>query len=114
MGTLRDLFRGLQAFESFYESDGITTVRDPSGIEWSVWDVRYLYDARRHLSARQGQAIEVCLYHNVKETEAAVMMGIEPQSPVCIYATNGLKRIIAMVEEGLLPKFRAFEEASAA
>jgi DNA-directed RNA polymerase specialized sigma24 family protein len=103
---LRRLFRNLQALESLYESDGIDTITTPDGQEWTVWDLQYLYDCRARLSPRQSQAIELCLYRNIKEKDAALLMGIQESSPVAIYANNGLKRIIAMVDQGLLPKFR--------
>lgn len=112
--TLRSLFRGLQAFESFYESDGIDTVTDPDGNEWSLWDVRYLYSCRGRLSPRQSQAIELCLYENVKESDAALQMGIQDTSPVSIYANNGLKRLAAMIEGGLLVAFQIAPEEVAA
>lgn len=106
LSTLRSLFRGLQAFESFHESDGIDIILDPEGVEWSIWDVRYLYSCRDRLSPRQAQAIELCLYENIKESDAAVLMGIQGSSPVSIYANNGLKRLINMIEDDMLPEFR--------
>lgn len=106
MGTLRELFRNLQAFESLRETEGIDTIRDPSGLDWCLWDVQYLYSCRDRLSPRQRQAIELCLYANIKEREAARMMGISETSPVAIYANNGLRRLITMIDAGELPKFR--------
>lgn len=101
-------------FQSYYERERIDTVRDPDGIEWTIWDVQYLYEARLRLSPRQTQAIEMCLYENVKEAEAAVKMGISPNSPVCKYADNGLKKIVSLIEDGHLPKFRHQAEEAAA
>ena len=106
LGTLRELFRNLQAFEALHEVEGIDTITAPDGQDWCLWDLLYLYSCRGMLSRRQCQAIELCLYANVKEREAARMMGIGESSPVAIYANNGLKRLIQMVEAGLLPKFR--------
>lgn len=105
LAVLRELFRNLQAFAALYESEGLDTLRDPDGNDWSIHDLRYLYECRHLLSARQQQAIELCLYYNIKEREAARLMGISENSPVAIYANNGLKRLIAMVAEGALPKF---------
>lgn len=110
LSTLRSLFRGLQAFESFFKSDGIDIITDPEGIEWSLWDVRYLYSCRDRLSPRQAQAIEMCFYRNIEESKAAILMGIQESSPVCIYANNGLKRLIAMAVAGHLPKFYPGEQ----
>jgi DNA-directed RNA polymerase specialized sigma24 family protein len=99
------LLRNLQAFQSLYESEGLASVRAPDGRDWSIWDLQYLYEARKHLSPRQRQAIELCLFQNIKEREAARMMGVSETSPVAVYANNGLKRLIAMVEAGDLPRF---------
>jgi len=106
LSVLRELLRNLQAFESLHETDGIDTITDPQGQEWSLWDLQYLYGCRRLLSARQKEAIELCLYRNIKEREAARIMGIQETSPVAIYANNGLKRLIVLAHSGELPKFR--------
>lgn len=107
LSVLRELFRNLQAFEALHETEGIDTIRDPSGQDWCLWDVQYLYQSRSHLSPRQQQAIELCLYANIKEREAAKMIGVGESTPVAIYANNGLRRLIAMIDEGRLPKFRS-------
>jgi DNA-directed RNA polymerase specialized sigma24 family protein len=105
LAVLRELLRNLQAFRSLYESEGTDTLIAPDGTEWSLWDIQYLYECRVHLSPRQRQAIELCLYRNIKEREAARMMGVSETSPVAVYANNGLKRIIVMIESGQLRKF---------
>lgn len=109
LSTLRDLLRNLQAFEALFENEGIDTITGPDGQDWNLWDLRYLYECRTLLSPRQQQAIELCFYENVKEREAARIMGISAKSPVSIYANNGLKRLIQLVAEGALPKFRLVE-----
>lgn len=106
VGILRSLLKNLQAFEALYENEGIDTIRDPQGQDWSLWDLQYLYSCRYLLSPRQRQAIELCLYDNVKEREAAKIMGISERSPVAVYANNGLRRLILLISEGALPKFR--------
>jgi DNA-directed RNA polymerase specialized sigma24 family protein len=108
--NLREALRNLQAFEALNETEGIDTLRSPDGYDWCLWDLQYLYSCRTLLSPRQQQAIELCLYANIKEREAAKMMGIGESSPVAVYANNGLKRLIAMAEEGLLPKFQISRE----
>lgn len=105
IAVLRALFRNLQSFEALYEAEGINTLRAPDGRDWTVWDLQYLYSCRTRLSPRQQQAIELCLYANMKEREAARMMGIQESTPVSTYANNGLKRLVVMIEAGLLPKF---------
>lgn len=104
--VLRELFRNLQAFEALHESEGIDTLRGPDGQDWSLWDVQYLYSCRALLSPRQRQAIELCLHDNLKERDAARMMGISEDNPVAIYANNGLKRLITLAQAGALPGFR--------
>lgn len=107
LATLRQMLRHLQEFWSLYELSGKSTLIDPNGYEWSVFDLQYLYDCRVHLSRRQKQAIELCFYHNLKERDAARMMGISANNPVSVYANNGLKKILQMVDSDELRRFRA-------
>jgi hypothetical protein len=105
--VLRELFRNLQAFHAVYENDGIDTLIGPDGTEWNLWDLEYLYrHGLRELPLRQRQAIELCLIRNVKESEAAVMMGVSPTNPVAMYATSGLTKLIGLIESGFFPRFR--------
>lgn len=106
VGVLRELLRNLQAFRAFYEAEGIDTITGPDGIDYCLHDVEYLYEQVRHLSTRQRQAIELCLVGNVKEKEAALIMGVSQTNPVMMYATNGLKKLVEMVEAGDLPRYR--------
>lgn len=113
LGTLRELLRNLQAFEALFEAEGIDTITSPDGEEWCLYDLQYLYRCRTLLSPRQQQAIELCLYDNIKEREAARIMGISETAPVSIYANNGLKRLLVMIDDGQLPRFRGrMERAS--
>jgi DNA-directed RNA polymerase specialized sigma24 family protein len=107
LAVLRELLRNLQAFQSLYECEGIASVRAPDGRDWTIWDLQYLYEARKNLSPRQRQAIELCLFQNIKEREAARMMGVSETSPVAVYANNGLRRLIVMIEAGDLPRFHS-------
>lgn len=50
--SLRLLFRGLHAFRSFYESDGIFEITAPNGSVWSLFDVEYLYKAAMRRPAK--------------------------------------------------------------
>lgn len=104
--TLRELFRGLQAFQAAYESEGIEEIRAPDGTTWHLADVSYLYEQRYRLSPRQKQAIELCLVANVKEKHASQIMGVSSTNPVAMYATDGLKKLIELAEAGELPRFR--------
>lgn len=111
VGTLRELFRHIEAFRSFYESDGVEEITAPDGTVWSLWDVEYLLTQTYRLSPRQRQAIELCLVQNVLEKKAAQIMGVSETNPVASYATNGLKKIVDLINSGTLPRFRQDEVA---
>lgn len=107
VGVLREMFRNVQMFRSLRESEGIDTITDFDGDEWCLDDIEYLIDeALPRLAPRQRQAIELCLIDNVKEKEAALAMGVSSTNPVAMYATDGLKRIVDWIDEGLLPRFQ--------
>jgi predicted DNA-binding protein (UPF0251 family) len=105
VSILRELFRNIQAFRSFYETEHQDTIRDAHGREWCLWDIEYLYEQRHLLSTRQCEAIELCLFLNMTEENAAVRMGVSPTNPVAMYATDGLKKLVAMVEAGELARY---------
>jgi DNA-directed RNA polymerase specialized sigma24 family protein len=108
VSVLREMFRNLAAFRSLYEDTGQEVIKDPSGREWSILDLEYLLEqARERLPRQQRLAIELCLVHNVKESEAAVLMGVAASNPVAVYATLGLKKMVRYIEAGQLPRFRA-------
>lgn len=106
VSLLRSLFRNLQAFRSVFESDGIDVLIGPDGTEWCLHDLEYLYGQLPVLPPRQRQAIELCLVRNIKESDAAVMMGVSPNNPVCAYASSGLTKLIGMIQSGYFPRFR--------
>lgn len=107
VGVLRELFRNLQAFHAVFETDGIDTIIGPDGTEWCLWDLEYLYrEGLPMLPPRQRQAIELCLIHNVKESDAAVRMGVSPTNPVAMYATSGLQKLIGLIESGSFSRFQ--------
>lgn len=99
------MFRNLQAFRAFYEAEGQDTITGPDGRDYCLFDIEYLYDQVRLLSPRQREAIEVCLILNVKEKDATAIMGVSKTNPVMMYATNGLKRICAMIDAGEVPRY---------
>jgi DNA-directed RNA polymerase specialized sigma24 family protein len=109
ISVLRELMRNLQAWESLYETDNIDVITGPDGATYHLFDVQYLYTCRDRLSPRQRQAIELCLYQNVKEKDATVIMGVSPTNPVAMYATNGLRRLCEMLADGELPRYRTDE-----
>lgn len=108
IGTLRELFRNLQAFRAFYETEGIDTITGPDGNDYNLFDIEHLYEQIKVLSPRQRQAIELCLVSNVKEKHATQIMGVSPTNPVMMYATNGLKKICEMIESGEIPRYREY------
>jgi DNA-directed RNA polymerase specialized sigma24 family protein len=106
VSVLRELFRHYQAFRALYETEGIDTVVGPEGDEFSLWDVQYLARQLHRLPPRQREAIQLCLIENKKESDAAVLMGVSVTNPVAMYATEGLKKIVELVQTGALPGFR--------
>lgn len=113
VSVLRELFRNLQLFRAVYEDEGVDTIHTQSGDSWVIWDLEYLYGELHRLPRRQAQAIELCLVQNLKEEDAARIMGVSPTNPVAMYATEGLKKIVVLIGSGALPKFRADEEGVA-
>lgn len=109
VGTLRELFRNLQAFHAVFETEGIDTIIGPDGTEWCLHDLEYLHQQLPLLPPRQRQAIELCLVQNIKEAEVAVMMGVSPTNPVAKYATTGLAKLIGMIEAGTFSRFHHLE-----
>lgn len=94
--VLRELFRHLQAFEALHETEGIDAITGPDGTTYSIYDLRRLYDSRHRLLPRQrARAIEFFLYRDMREQDAAMAMGLAPETPVAIYATQGLKTLAA-------------------
>lgn len=110
VAVLRELFRNLQLFESMRQEYDLTEVTGPDGTTYSIYDIEYLYGCRDRLSTRQRQAIELFLYHNIRERDVARMMGVAETNPIAIYATQGLTRICQMARQGDLAKYRAAVE----
>lgn len=106
--TMRELFRNLQAWNSLYESNGLDTITAPDGEEYCLHDIVRLYEhAVPRLSERQKQAIELFLIQNRPEREVACLMGVSENNPVASYATQGMVRINAMIEDGGVPGYGA-------
>ena len=106
VATLRELFRNLQSWQAQRETSNLTDLTAPDGREYSIYDIEYLYECRTLLSSRQQQAIELFLYHNIRERDVAKMMNVAETNPIAIYATQGLEKLCQMVAEGKLPKYR--------
>lgn len=117
--VLRELIRNLQYWKSLHESleVGDIIVSPIDDREYHLADVEYIYECRDltyptkdgpkyHLSPRQRQAIEICLYENVLEKGASQIMGVSETNPVNLYATAGLKKLCDLIDRGLLPRYR--------
>lgn len=98
------MVRNLQAWHSWYEAmEAPEVLEAPDGREYCLWDIDLFYGGRTILADQQRMAIEVCLYENVLEREAAIRMGVQPSNPVSIYATIGLTYMLVAALEGTLP-----------
>jgi DNA-directed RNA polymerase specialized sigma24 family protein len=105
--VLRELLRHWEEWRTLFETYGLELIPCPDGSEWSFWDVKYLIDeAVPLLPMRQRQAIDLCLVKNLRERDVAVLMGIDPENPVAMYATTGLESIFEMIDEGWLPRLQ--------
>jgi len=98
--VLRELLRNLQLFEALFETEGVDTLTGPDGVEYCLFDLKRLYGCRFHLSQRQRQAVELFLYEDKREREVALSMGVSPANPVAIYATQGLRRLAQIYDNG--------------
>lgn len=87
------------------------TLMGADGRDYNVHDIEYLYSCRITLSPRQRQAIELCLYQNYKEKEAARIMGVSETNPVAMYATDGLRKLCDLIEAGELTRYSEREYA---
>lgn len=101
--TLRDIFRNLHAFRACYEDSGVSEIKDPDGVVWSLWDLETLYHIAVQtdlLPLRQRQAIELFLVLNMPEDRVAEVMQIKVSNPVGMYATTGLSHLLKEMDEG--------------
>lgn len=97
------------AFRALYSDEGQDTLVGPNGIEWSLWDVETIYRACLILPPRQAQSIEFFLVRNMREADVAEMMGLSRTNPIGMYATTGLEKIVSLINEGKIPKFKMEE-----
>jgi hypothetical protein len=87
----RDLLRNLQEWRVLYTNCEVPDVlMAADGREYCLWDIERFYEARSALAARA----------------AARLMGISPTSPVSIYATVGLSRLLGMAARGEIKGYR--------
>lgn len=108
MNELRQLFRYLQEFRSLYELEGIEEVTTPSGNTWSLWDLEYLFErAAELLTTAQYRAITLFLVHDIKEQDAAELMGVSRTNPIGMYAALGLSKLVEFIDAGGLERFRS-------
>lgn len=111
----RELIRNLQAWHSMYEAMEISDILVASdGQSYCLWDVDLFYAQRSRLPQQQRRAMELCLFENVAEKVAATRMGVTERSPVAIYATVGLTRLLAWANQGDLSGYVLRMQGSAA
>lgn len=77
-------------------------IRGSDGREWALPDVRRFYDYRSLLPNQMRRAVELFLYQQRLEREAAVLMGVSPTNPVAMYATVGLTKLLGKARAGQL------------
>lgn len=112
--VLRELFRHLQEFEVLFQTEGVDALNGPDGTSYSIFDLRKLYDIRNELlSPQRARAIEYFLYRDMREQDAAAAMGLSRETPVAIYATQGLKQLAAAWSEGILWRRDEYADAPA-
>lgn len=96
----RGLIKNLQLWHSLFEAQQVPEVlMVAEGVEYCLWDADSFYATRIILAPQQRTAIELCLYQNMLESDAAIKMGISSSCPVLVYATIGLTYMLA--EQGL-------------
>jgi hypothetical protein len=99
----RELVRNLQQWRSLFEamevSDHLTAT---DGHEYSLWDIEVFYSQRVVAPERMQQSIQFCYFENMKESDAAIRMGIAPTNPVSVYGTIGLTTMLTMASTGTL------------
>lgn len=109
ISILRELFRNLPAFRATYREHGIDELHGPDGITINLWDLEYLLSQIHRLPSRQAQAIKLFLVEGHKETTVAAMMGVSSTNPIGMYATSGLQRLLALIADGQLERFKPEE-----
>lgn len=103
----RELIRNLQHWRSLYESMEVADELVASDARsYSLWDVQSFYEQRTVTPERMQQSIQFCLYENMKESDAAVRMGISASNPVSVYATIGLTTMLTKATKGELATYR--------
>lgn len=96
------LLRNLQYFYSLYVNEGLDSLTGPEGELYSIFDLTDLYDKRHALmSGQRAKAVELVLYQDMTEKEAALAMGLAPGAPVSSYATQGAKILAAAWSESV-------------
>lgn len=104
LAVFRGLIRNLQGWHSAFEAGTVSDViLGPDGREWSMWDLDKLYETRVKLPHQMRRAVELFLYDNTLERDAAKHMGVSETSPVAIYATVGLTRMLGWARDGEIP-----------
>lgn len=96
--TLRTILKGLECWRAAREDHGIDSI-SWEGHEYHIMDIEAIYLASQvYLAPRQAQAIQHFLVGNLREVDVATMMGISPTNPIGMYASDGLTKLVEMIQ----------------
>ena len=111
-GLVREMFRHLQAFRDAYSDHGVDLITW-DGVGWSLWDIEALYESSQTLlSPRQAQAIDLFLVQGMFESQAALVMGVSSTNPIGMYATDGINKLIRLVNDHRVAGYRPDSDRS--
>lgn len=103
----KELLRNLRHWRSLFEAGEVGDILSGGdGQEYALWDIQRFAESRVLLAERQSVAIELFLLDNLTEKESAIQMGIKPSSPVAIYVTVGVSRLLGMAYRGEIAGYR--------
>lgn len=104
----KELLRNLQHWRSLFEAGEVGDILTAGdGEEYSLWDIQRLAESRHMLATRQAEAIGHFLIENLTEQESSEAMGLGPKkSPVAIYVTVGVSRLLGMAVRGEIRGYR--------
>jgi hypothetical protein len=98
---LTGFFRSLKQWRSLFESEGQDTLSGPDGERWDLFEFEELYDwSQRTLPEEERRAIQLCLFRDLPEAEAASIMQLQESSLVLTYASKGLEKVVEQFNNG--------------
>jgi hypothetical protein len=101
------MLRNLQHWSALHEAHEVgDTLVAADRQSYCLWDIQVFYERRTVLPERQRSALELCLFENYTEADAATKMGIARTNPVAMYAPVGLARLLSLAMAGEMPGYR--------